>query len=119
MRILADSNIQRSTVNSLRREGHDVVWVMERDVDPGDKAILEEAVRADRVVITADKGFGRLVTLEKRPHAGLILVDETPTVGAQSSIVLKCLQRFEDDLGAGAFLRLAADGRVRRQKPKP
>jgi predicted nuclease of predicted toxin-antitoxin system len=115
MRIVADSNIQKSTVVALRGDGHDVVWVMERVKDPGDRAILEEAVRTKRVVITADKGFGQLVFREKRPHAGVMLLDETPTVGAQSRNVLRCIGRFGAELEEGAFLRVAADGRVRRR----
>jgi predicted nuclease of predicted toxin-antitoxin system len=118
MRILADSNVQKSTVTALRSAGHDVVWVMEREVDPGDRAVLEEALRARRVVITADKGFGRLVVVEKRSHAGLMLLDETPSVGTQGRIVLRCLERHETELAGGAFLKVAADGRVRRHRAK-
>lgn len=43
MRFLADSNIQKTTVLDLRADGHDVLWVMERTADPGDRAILREA----------------------------------------------------------------------------
>jgi predicted nuclease of predicted toxin-antitoxin system len=118
MRILADSNIQRSTVLELRSNEHDVVWVMERDIDPGDRAILNEAVRTRRVVITADKGFGRLVVMEKRPHAGLILLDETPAIGVQADLVRRCIERYANDLAEAVFIRVTADGRMRRQKPR-
>lgn len=116
MRILADSNIQKSTVLGLRSDGHDVVWVMERSRDPGDSAVLDESVRARRILITVDKGFGRLVNLEGQPHHGLLLLDETPALSAQLAIVRRCLERQGADLDGGAFFRVTADGRVRRSK---
>lgn len=86
MRIVADSNIQKSTVVALRGDGHDVVWVMERVKDPGDRAILEEAAKTQRVVITAAP---------------------------------RCIERFGAELEAGAFLKVGADGRVRRRSKSP
>ncbi|MBL9095718.1 MAG: DUF5615 family PIN-like protein [Alphaproteobacteria bacterium] len=116
MRILADSNVQKSTVVALRLDGHDVAWVMERESDPGDRAILEEAFRSRRVLVTVDKGFGRLVVAERRSHAGLVLLDETKRPGAQAEIVRGCIEKFEADLVSGAFFRVSADGRARRQR---
>ena len=119
MRFLADSNVQKSTVLALREDGHDVLWVMERRVDPGDRAILAEARRAGRIVITVDKGFGRLVVAERRAHAGVVLLDETPKPGVQAMIVRSCLDKYGDDLvEAPLLLRVSADGRVRRFKSR-
>lgn len=118
MRIIADSNIQMSTVVALRADGHDVVWIMEREVDPGDKAILAEAFRSGRLVITLDKDFGKLAVADKLPHCGLVLLDETLTLSVQKTNVRRCLERYSKELESGAFLRVTSDGRVRRQKRK-
>ncbi len=118
MRIIADSNIQMSTVAALRADGHDVVWIMERAFDPGDKAILAEAFRSGRMVITLDKDFGKLAVVDGQPHCGIVLLDETLTLSVQKTNIRRCLERYESDLESGAFLRVTADGRVRRQKKK-
>ena len=119
LRLIADSNIQRSTVVALRADEHDVIWIMERRVDPGDEVILAEAHKSKRIVISVDRDFGRLVFAEKLPHCGVVLLDETPRAGVQLQIVQRCLRNYGEELLAGAFLRVAADGRVRRQTRAP
>ena len=57
MRVLADENVARLIVATLRGSGHDVVWA--RDVMQGasDVDVLARAQHEDRVVVTSDKGF--------------------------------------------------------------
>ncbi len=57
MRILVDTNVVAQAVRSLRAGGHDVVYVAERAIDPGDESLLEEAVRENRVFVTKDRYY--------------------------------------------------------------
>jgi predicted nuclease of predicted toxin-antitoxin system len=60
MRFLADENLARLTVLTLRERGHDVAWA--RDVARGDAdtVVLERAQREGRVVVTNDRRFSDL-----------------------------------------------------------
>ena len=59
-KILADENIPRTTINSLRRLGYDVVSVWE--VNPGisDEQVVQLSIREKRIIVTFDKDFGRI-----------------------------------------------------------
>lgn len=56
----------------LRAEGHDVAEARTLGPDPGDWALLELAAREERVLITLDRDFGKLVYVEGLAHAGLV-----------------------------------------------
>jgi predicted nuclease of predicted toxin-antitoxin system len=66
MRILADVNVSKATVEALRSAGHDVLWALERLAAESDFAILSVAQHEVRTVLTNDKDFGHLAV-----HAGL------------------------------------------------
>ncbi len=59
-KILADENIPRTTIRSLRSSGYDVVSVWE--VKPGisDEQVVQLSIREKRIIITFDKDFGRI-----------------------------------------------------------
>lgn len=68
MRILADENIPLTTINELRRQGH--------DVQAGQKGLLDEEVwaraqREGRLLITTDKGFAQYRGTD---HHGVLIV---------------------------------------------
>jgi predicted nuclease of predicted toxin-antitoxin system len=110
VRILADSNVVAQAVRSLRNGGHDVVYVAERAVDPGDDALLEEAVRENRVFVTKDHDIGALVYRDLRPHCGVLLADDLGAAAAESALILAALASHSVSLAAGAFLRAGVGG---------
>ena len=62
---LADMNISPLTVESLRHEGWDIVRVHEiMDIKSRDEIILDYARAENRVVITEDLDFSKLLALE-------------------------------------------------------
>lgn len=116
MRILADTNIVAQAVRSLRHHGHDVIHVAERPTDPGDDALLTEAVTQNRVFLTKDRDIGVLVYRDLRPHCGVLLVDDLGDAAAELMLILVVLASHQDALVAGAFLR-AGSGGVRESQP--
>jgi predicted nuclease of predicted toxin-antitoxin system len=67
--LLADENVHPLLIDALRAEGHDVATVAgSRLKGADDDAVLEEANRAGRILVTADKDFGLI--LESGPLAG-------------------------------------------------
>jgi predicted nuclease of predicted toxin-antitoxin system len=72
MRLLADENFPKPTVEALRAQGHDVTWA--RTVFPGakDTAILRRAIAEKRIVVTLDKDFSHLLWPQARVKSGLL-----------------------------------------------
>lgn len=70
MRIVADESVDGPVVRWLRDRGHEVVWMAE--VAPGtpDGDVLARAT--DRVLLTGDRDFGRMVFLEGAAAAGVV-----------------------------------------------
>ena len=79
MRLLADQDIYKITVDKLQEWGHDVVTVKQVGMQNGsDEDLLEKARIENRLLITRDKGFGVLVFLDKALSTGVILLKITP-----------------------------------------
>ena len=75
MRILADENFSRATVEALRARGHDVVWVPEDAPSTGDPDVLARALSENRVLVTFDKDFGDLAVRQGlAASCGVVLV---------------------------------------------
>lgn len=70
--LLADENIHPDVIQGLLSRGKDVRSV--RDTTPGldDRQVLRIARSENRVVLTHDADFGRLVVLEGEPFTGII-----------------------------------------------
>jgi predicted nuclease of predicted toxin-antitoxin system len=82
MRLLADENFPRPTVEAIRKQGHDVLWA--RTDCPGlkDRALLERSEADGRLVLTLDKDFWQLAL--QRPVAlkrsGIVLFQVHPAI---------------------------------------
>lgn len=59
---------------SLRKEGHDVLYVLEMQPGTPDELVLKNAFRESRILLTEDKDFGELVYRLKKPAAGIVLI---------------------------------------------
>ncbi len=94
----------------MRAAGHDVVYVGDRNPDPGDRALLAEAVAEGRILLTKDHDIGALVHRDQQPHSGVLLVDDLGDPAAESGLILAALSSHRDRLTARAFLRLSVTG---------
>lgn len=74
MRFLADVNIESGIVDHLRQNGYDIKWIPDYDRHMSDEALLDMAVREERILITNDKDFGELVFRQRRSLVGVILL---------------------------------------------
>jgi predicted nuclease of predicted toxin-antitoxin system len=119
VRLLLDSSIWSPVVDDLRRAGHDVEAVRDWPSDTGDRAILAHANAHGRVLVTLDKDFGTLIMRDRQPHAGLLRL-VTDSVHQQTPMVLEAIERFGDDLRAGAIVTVDEDHiRVRPPEDPP
>lgn len=74
MQFLADESCDFGAVRALRERGHDVLAVAENASQTVDTDVLAQARSEDRVVITEDKDFGRLVFADGHESSGVILL---------------------------------------------
>lgn len=97
MRILADENFPRPIVESLRKQGHEVLWA--RTDCPGlkDRTLLERAERDGRVVFTLDKDFWQIALQRPIPltRSGVILFRVFPAIPENLKPLMDSILRAE------------------------
>jgi predicted nuclease of predicted toxin-antitoxin system len=74
MRFLADESCDFAVVRALRAGGHDVVAVAELSRRAEDVAVINMAIKEERILLTEDKDFGQLVYADKRAMGGILLL---------------------------------------------
>jgi predicted nuclease of predicted toxin-antitoxin system len=108
--------VAKAARDTLRQDGHEVIWAMEWNEDPGDAKILELAFREQRVLVTLDKDFGELAVVRGIRHAGIIRLTGFPA-HAQGMACVQVIRRFEKQLGEGSIVTVEPN-RVRIRPPE-
>lgn len=72
--IIADENIFRALIESLRNQGYDVISIFESYRGMDDASTAAFSLNPPRVVITEDKDFGKLVFEDKADVTGIIFL---------------------------------------------
>lgn len=94
MILLADHDVWAATLELLTSEEHDITTASDLDLARApDRVLLEEATARNRLLLTRDRDFGRLVFAEGRP-AGVLYLRITPST---QEIVHKELLRVLDN----------------------
>lgn len=99
MRLLADQDVYRTTVEYLKKQGHDVVTARELGLEQAaDEDLLRKAKDLGRLFLTRDKGFGALVFLRSEAASGVILLRVTPlTVEEVHHELLRLFKEHEEE----------------------
>ena len=103
MKFLLDSCSSGFAVKSLRDAGFEVTWVPEGGSDPGDDEILQKAFDEKFVLVTADKDFGELVFVFKKPHVCIIRLVEIPAKD-QGETIRKLIATHGNDIESKALI---------------
>lgn len=75
LKFLADENVAFRVVESLRKEGFNVLSIYEEGFSGVlDEKILKLAQKEKRIIITHDKDFGNLIHQPFQRHGGVILL---------------------------------------------
>ncbi|MBD2778515.1 DUF5615 family PIN-like protein [Iningainema tapete] len=117
MRFLADMGISPRTVNWLKEAGYDAVHLVEEGLErlPDDE-ILVKARNEERILLTVDLDFGYLLAVSGETLPSVILF----RLGNESYEIINerlafVLNRFEEDLVAGAIISVSNSAlRLRR-----
>ena len=74
MRLLLDERVDARVVSPLRRAGHDVALVHERERAADDHRVLAPATEEAQILVTTDLDFGELVLRTRRAGARVVLL---------------------------------------------
>lgn len=78
IKFLADENIPIKAIHTLKQKGIDIISVLEISQGLSDKEVLDFANKQNRIIITFDIDFGKLVFREKLKVKGIILLRIAP-----------------------------------------
>lgn len=96
-RVLADENVERATVNYLRKLDHDVEWignVPDLGLGANDESIADYARDTDRLILTQDDDF--FTELEIDQTAGILFQrDQTLAAREVGDIVHEMAQYLD------------------------
>ncbi|MEX0683144.1 MAG: DUF5615 family PIN-like protein [Dehalococcoidia bacterium] len=112
MRILANENIARETIEALRSLGHEVASTSEDASGATDIEVLARARHEDRIVLTFDQDFGELAFKIGLPlSAGVILLRlRASNAEVLTQIVVSAISGRDDWIGHFSVIE---SGRVR------
>jgi predicted nuclease of predicted toxin-antitoxin system len=74
MKFLVDECTGPRVAHLLSQKGHDVFSVYEEARGSDDNWIINKANKENRIIITVDKDFGKLVFRKGKSHKGIILL---------------------------------------------
>ena len=112
MRFLADESCDFRVVRALRTAGHDVSAVAESARGAEDAAIIDMAVREQRVFVTEDRDFGQLVHAAGKATCGVILLRfPSRSRAALPAMVVEFVERHGAKLASG--FAVLQPGRIR------
>jgi predicted nuclease of predicted toxin-antitoxin system len=118
IRLLADENVPRATVDSLRIAGLDVSAVIEHMPGASDAAVLEFARSEKRLLLTFDRDFGELIYRRgELPPPGVVYFRFLPIDPEESARILRSLLEHSEITLSGRFTVVTRD--QVRQRPLP
>lgn len=104
LRFIADESCDFAIVGSLRRGGYDVVAVSEFARRSDDRDVMELSLREERILLTEDLDFGRLVFAGRMQTPGVILIRYPGNARqAVGQAIMDVVQRHGERL-IGAFV---------------
>jgi predicted nuclease of predicted toxin-antitoxin system len=107
MKFLVDNPLSPKLAQELRHAGHDAVHVREYNLQAAeDEMIFDRALTEDRILISADTDFSRMLALRRATKPSVILL-RWPTLrqpSAQRMVLIANLSRIADDLAQGSVV---------------
>src|SRR3989344_7464281 len=100
-KLLLDENIGLLVARRLRREKYDVLSVLEEMPGAEDSAVLAKAQQKNRIIVTLDQDFGRLIFRDSKKHRGVILLRmKHESADNIAQVLLNVLKQYGDQLSS-------------------
>ena len=117
MKFLLDMGLAQSTAQSLQALGHDALHLREQNLQRlTDQQIVDKALKEDRVILTHDLDFGRIVALGRNRYPSVVTfrLQDMRAINVDRSLT-DILGRFASDLESGALISVTDQAiRLRR-----
>ncbi len=106
MKFLLDMGLARSSALWLRTQGFDAVHLREQNLQRlSDALIIEKALAENRIILTHDLDFTRIVALSREQAPSVVTFRLSNMRAEQVNLRLEdLLTRFSDVLSAGALI---------------
>jgi len=99
VKLLADENVDKVIVEHLRKDGHDVLYVIEMEPGISDDEVIQRANRESALLLTADKDFGELVFRQGRIVSGVVLIRLAGlSPQRKAEVIVAAVQEHADEL---------------------
>jgi predicted nuclease of predicted toxin-antitoxin system len=111
MRLLADENFPKPSVEALRADGHDVLWARTDLAGASDVALLDLAESEARIVLTLDRDFWQIAVQRRSPlqQSGVVLFRVHPATPENLSPLVRAFGET-DTTWAGHISIITVDG---------
>ena len=100
MRFLLDVNVGVAVSRFLKNCNHDVVAVADVDCRMEDDGILKWAFLENRVIITTDKDFEKMIWQHGKKHSGVLRI-ENLIKSERVELLNETIERFTENLENG------------------
>ena len=112
MHFLADESCDFAVVRALKRAGFDVLCISESTPRAEDLEVIGIALREERILLTEDKDFGRLVYSHGQETLGVIFLRFPTFAHKQISRDVLDLVKLQGERLVGSFITVQP-GRIR------
>lgn len=99
MKLVADESVDFGIIAILRKNGFEVISILESYPSEPDDKVLEIAVKERSILLTEDKDFGELVIRLKKKNYGIVLLRLSGIKSKdKADIVLNALKNYFDKM---------------------
>ena len=118
--LVADEGVDKSIVDALRADGHDVRYFAEAGAGSSDKDVLAAANGGQNLLITCDKDFGELVYRQRLTNSGVVLIRlDGLSAESKSGIVSRAVHEHLLQMYDAFTVISPGMLRIRRRIPQP
>lgn len=109
-RVLLDQGLPRTAAAILRARGWDVIHVAEAGLaSAADNKIIAHALADDRIVITLDADFHRILALSRAAKPSVVRIRREGLTGESlADLIGDVIKRAETAISAGALITVTA-----------
>jgi len=99
VKLLLDENIGGKVADHLKQQGFDVVSILQEYPGSRDETVIDLALKSERLLVTLDRDFGRLVFVESHTHVGVLYLRlRKESVDNIVKVILGVLKQYVDKL---------------------
>jgi len=115
MKLVADEGVDKSIVDYLRSQGHEIIYILERSPGITDEEVLAVALKEKAILLTMDTDFGELVFRLKESTFGVLLLRLAGLPKEKKQAIAASVIRLHKDEIKGSFSVVTRDSiRIRK-----